>query len=103
MADQQDLKDQARARARAILSNSQSFRTMGEAEQMALYKDVVNSEYNQLYQENVAAQAPMAQQSSFVTALGERGASRDIDEARHQLYSRRGFSDLCERFAERSV
>jgi hypothetical protein len=82
MTQYQALKDQARARARAILSNSQSFQTMGEAEQMALYKDVVNSEYDQLYQE--AVQAPLAQQSSFVTALGERAASRDIDEARHQ-------------------
>jgi hypothetical protein len=78
---QDPLKDQARSRARAILANSQSFRSMGESEQMALYKDVVDREYNQLYQENMA---PLAQQSSLVSAMGERGASRDIDEARHE-------------------
>jgi hypothetical protein len=76
-----DLKDQARAQARVILANSQSFRTMGEAEQMALYRDVVNSEYDRLYQD--ATQAPLAQQSGLAAALGEKGASRDIDEARH--------------------
>jgi hypothetical protein len=56
---------------------------MGEAEQMALYKDTVNREYDQLYQEQVAPQAPLSQQSGLVSAFGERGASRDIDEARH--------------------
>ncbi|BAZ11122.1 hypothetical protein NIES4071_29480 [Calothrix sp. NIES-4071] len=81
----EQLKEQARANARAILSNSQAFRSMEQAEQMAIYKDTVNSEYDKLYQESVNPQQNyLAQQSALVTALGERGASKQIDEGRHE-------------------
>jgi hypothetical protein len=66
------LKEQARAQARGILANSQAFRSMEQAEQMALYRDVVNAQYNEL-----------AQQQGLVNAMGEKGASRDIDDNRH--------------------
>jgi hypothetical protein len=68
----QDLKEQARAQARGILANSQSFRGMEQAEQMALYRDVVNAQYDEL-----------ARQSGMVGAMGTSAASRDIDENRH--------------------
>lgn len=82
----EQIKEQARANARAILSNSQAFRSMEQAEQMAIYKDTVNSEYDKLYQEsfNPQQQHNLAQQNALVTALGERGASRQIDESRHE-------------------
>jgi hypothetical protein len=48
MTTPQDLKLQARDRAKAILAQSSTFRQMDEAEQMALYRDTVNEEYQQL-------------------------------------------------------
>ncbi len=72
MSNHEDLKQLARAKARDILANSQSFHGMDRSEQMALYKDLVNSHYQEL-----------AQQSGLVTAMGDRGASTQIDEKRH--------------------
>jgi hypothetical protein len=48
MPDHQELKEQARAKTRSLLSHSQSFRTMEREEQMALYKDLVDAHYNDL-------------------------------------------------------
>jgi hypothetical protein len=86
MLNHEELKEQARANARNILSNSQEFRNMEQAEQMTIYKDTVNKEYDRLYQKSVNPQQQdyLAQQSALVTALGERGASRQIDEGRHE-------------------
>ncbi len=42
------LKDQARSRAKSILSQSHSFRAMDKQDQYNLYKDIVNSEYENL-------------------------------------------------------
>lgn len=55
MTSHQELKVQARDRAKAILAQSYAFRQMDEAEQMALYRDTVNQEYQQLsYQQGLA-------------------------------------------------
>ena len=67
-----ELKEQARANARNLLSQSSSFREMERGEQMQVYKQVVNKEYDKL-----------AKQNGLATQLGERGASRQIDEGRH--------------------
>lgn len=48
MTSHQELKAQARDRAKSILAQSYAFRQMDESEQMALYRDTVNSEYQQL-------------------------------------------------------
>jgi hypothetical protein len=73
MTHHEDLKAQARSQARDILANSQSFHGMDRAEQMALYKDLVNTHYQEL-----------AEQSGLATAMGDRGASTLIDDKRHQ-------------------
>jgi hypothetical protein len=73
MTQHEDLKAQARSKARDILANSQSFHGMDRTEQMALYKDLVNTHYQEL-----------AEQSGLVTAMGDRGASTLIDDKRHQ-------------------
>ncbi|MCJ8279457.1 MAG: hypothetical protein MJK14_05865 [Rivularia sp. ALOHA_DT_140] len=73
MTTYQEIKEQARANARNLLSQSQSFREMERGEQMQVYKQIVNREYDKL-----------AKQNGLTMQLGERGASRQIDDARHQ-------------------
>lgn len=72
MPTHEEIKELARANARDLLSQSQSFRDMERGEQMQVYKQVVNNEFDKL-----------AKQNGLATQLGERGASRQIDEGRH--------------------
>jgi hypothetical protein len=51
MPDDQGLKEQARAKARSLLTESESFRNMDREEQMMLYKDLVDANYNDLAKE----------------------------------------------------
>ena len=51
MTNHQELKAQARNRAKSILAQSYAFRQMDESEQMALYRDTVSQEYQQLAQQ----------------------------------------------------
>ncbi|MBW4419907.1 MAG: hypothetical protein KME13_11860 [Myxacorys californica WJT36-NPBG1] len=48
MPEHQELKDQARAKTRELLAQSQSFLTMDRSEQMMLYKELVDAHYNGL-------------------------------------------------------
>jgi hypothetical protein len=70
MPDSQELKEQARAMTRSLLSHSQSFRAMDREEQMALYKDLVDAHYNDL-----------AEEQGLAT---EFAAGDLIDEGRHK-------------------
>ena len=51
MPNQQELKEQARAKTRSLLAHSQSFRAMDREEQMSLYKELVDANYNDLAEE----------------------------------------------------
>lgn len=85
MPTEQELKDQARARARAILSQTPSFQNMGRAEQMELYKEIVAAQHRELVQNSGLARSnTLSHQNSLSTQLGDRGASQQIDEARHE-------------------
>jgi hypothetical protein len=48
MPEHEELKDQARAKTRGLLAQSQSFLGMDRSEQMALYKDLVDAHYDDL-------------------------------------------------------
>lgn len=76
MTNPQELKDQARTKARELLSQSASFREMDRAEQMALYKDVVDAHYNELAKQH----GLFSEESSLATAMV---ASDMIDASRH--------------------
>lgn len=52
MPTPEELKSQARTKVRAILANSESFRNMSKDQQFAFYKDLVNSTYQELVQQN---------------------------------------------------
>ncbi|MCU0524087.1 MAG: hypothetical protein MUF72_04610 [Elainella sp. Prado103] len=56
MTSHQELKAQARDRAKTILAQSYAFRQMDESEQMALYRDTVNQEYQQLAEQQGLAE-----------------------------------------------
>lgn len=71
MPDHQELKEQARAKTRSLLSHSQAFRTMEREEQMALYKDLVDAHYNDF-----------AEQSGLATEMAVAGDL--INEERHR-------------------
>lgn len=76
MPDHQELKDQARTKARELLSQSASFREMERAEQMALYRDMVDAHYNELAKQH----GLLSEESSLATAMM---ASDMIDANRH--------------------
>lgn len=85
MPTEQELKEQARARARAILSQTPSFQNMGRAEQMELYKEIVATQHRELAQNGGLARSNnLSQQNRLSTQLGDRGASQQIDETRHE-------------------
>ncbi|MBD2206937.1 hypothetical protein H6G33_31170 [Calothrix sp. FACHB-1219] len=84
MPTPEELKNQARAKARSILSQSQSFLNMDKAQQFALYKDVVNSTHEELVRQNELAKGmsvtndeegiqsknnQLARQAEFVSAM----------------------------------
>lgn len=71
MPDHQELKDQARAKTRSLLSQSQSFLALDRSEQMALYRELADSHYNEL-----------AEAQGLSTAMTTAGDL--INEERHQ-------------------
>ncbi|MFB8788518.1 MAG: hypothetical protein U7123_06635 [Potamolinea sp.] len=73
MPSHEEIKNQARVQARSILANSQAFRNMDQSEQMQVYKNVVDAQYQEL-----------SQQNSLAGQLGDAGASKQIDDKRHQ-------------------
>ncbi|MEP1079873.1 hypothetical protein NDI52_31180 [Leptolyngbya sp. PL-A3] len=79
MPTEQELKEQARANARALLSQSEAFRNLDKDGQMVMYRDTVNTQYHQLLNKPALAQA-----QGLSGAMGTAGASRVIDEERHE-------------------
>lgn len=73
MPSHEEIKNQARAQARSLLANSQAFRNMPQSEQMELYKNVVDAQYQEL-----------SQQNSLAGQLGNAGSSKQIDDKRHE-------------------
>jgi hypothetical protein len=57
MPTPEELKNQARVKARSILFQSESFRNMDKEQQFAFYKDLVNSIYEELEQQNEPAKS----------------------------------------------
>ncbi|MCL6433018.1 MAG: hypothetical protein K6T90_02200 [Leptolyngbyaceae cyanobacterium HOT.MB2.61] len=76
MSENQGLKEQARANARSILAQSLSFRNMDRAEQLALYKDIVDSQYRDL-----AERSGQAEQSELAS---EMSADDEINRDAHR-------------------
>ncbi len=75
MPSNEELKNQARAKARSILSKSQSFRGMERGEQLQIYKNLVDEQYR-----NLAQQSELATGFAAVDALKEINNER-IDQA----------------------
>ena len=86
MTQEEQLKEIARSKARNALALSPSFRAMTQKDQKAIYKQTVQSEYNQL-----------AVQSGIATAMKVPKASDNIDDSRHDMDYEAGvdaFKDL---------
>lgn len=85
MNNGQQLKETARAEARAMLSQSAAFHGMPKNEQMALYKDMVSASYNRLAEQ--AGLRP-ASNGGLASALADNKdpekASDLIDDERHK-------------------
>lgn len=79
MPTDHEIREQARARARTLLAQSDTFLNLPEDQQMEMYRDTVNAQYQELVR-----QPELAQAQGLVEAFGNRGASRDIDESRHE-------------------
>ena len=75
MPTPEELKEQARTKARAILSQSQAFLSLDQAEQMKLYKDTVDEQYRNL-----------ARQNNLATGF----AAGDLIDPNRQAYGRVG-------------
>ncbi|NEP86276.1 MAG: hypothetical protein F6K18_05255 [Okeania sp. SIO2C2] len=71
MPSNEELKNQARAKARSILSKSQSFRGMERGEQLQIYKNLVDEEYRNL-----------AQPSGLATGFAAADALKEIRNER---------------------
>ncbi|HAC65496.1 MAG TPA: hypothetical protein DCF68_18685 [Cyanothece sp. UBA12306] len=71
----EELKNQARAKARSILSKSQSFRGMERGDQLQIYKNLVDEEY-----QNLAQQSGLATGFAAADLLREQRNTR-IDQA----------------------
>ncbi|NEQ76489.1 MAG: hypothetical protein F6K23_27715 [Okeania sp. SIO2C9] len=80
MPSNEELKDQARAKARSILSKSQSFRSMARQEQLKVYKNVVDEQYRNLAQPNLSEQSGLARGFAAADLLREQNNER-IDQA----------------------
>ena len=75
------IQEEARSRARSLLSQSQSFRNMERAEQLAMYKDVVQAQCKELVETNHQGQSgALAAQQGIATAMR---ASKQINDKRH--------------------
>ena len=80
MSSNEELKNQARAKARSILSKSQSFRNMERGEQLQVYKDLVDEQYRNLTQPNLSEQSGLATGFAAADLLREQKNDR-IDQA----------------------
>lgn len=78
-----ELKNQARSKAREILSQSASFHGLEKADQFSLYKDVVESEYQSLAQKNGLIPANGRNEATLSEAKSKEPVSRlaNIKEA----------------------
>lgn len=80
------LKKLARAEAREMLSQSTSFHTLGQSEQLALYKDMVNAAYDRLARQaggNGASSGGAPGAVAFNDQETVPGAGQQIDDDRH--------------------
>jgi hypothetical protein len=69
----QEIMNMARSEARSVLAATPSYKAMPLQEQMSIYKNLVQSRAQDL-----------SRQHGFATEMGNRGASRDIDDRRHE-------------------
>ena len=76
-----NVQEEARAMARSLLSQSQSFRSMDRSEQLAMYKDMVQAQYKELTEKNgMENGGQLAKQKGLSTGLA---ASDQINDDRH--------------------
>ncbi|MDJ0571214.1 MAG: hypothetical protein QNJ53_19485 [Pleurocapsa sp. MO_192.B19] len=80
MPSNEELKHQARAKARSILSQSQSFRGMERDEQLRVYQNLVNEQYQDLARQNGSEQGELATGFAAADLLREQRNER-IDQA----------------------
>ncbi|MEL6501582.1 MAG: hypothetical protein AAFQ23_09285 [Cyanobacteria bacterium J06623_1] len=80
MPSNEELKHQARKKARSILSQSQSFLDMEKAEQLQAYKNLVDEQYGDLVQQQSAPASGLAQGFAAADLLREQRNER-IDQA----------------------
>lgn len=80
MPSNEELKEQARAKARSILSKSQSFRGMARQEQLKVYKNLVDEQSGNLAQANSSKQSGLARGFAAADLLREQNNER-IDQA----------------------
>ena len=86
--DELQLKEEARAKARQVLAQSNSFKGMPIEEQRALYQDVVQSEYNSLLDRYGLSKA------SFLPGQQQRVLNQDVTDFDYD----KGFDDGIEGF-----
>lgn len=80
MPSNEELKNQARSKARSILSKSQSFPGMERREQLQVYKNLIDEQYQILAQQNVSEQSGLA--TGFAAAdLLRKQRNERIDQA----------------------
>lgn len=80
MPSNEELKQQAREQARAILSQSQSFRNLKREEQLEVYKNLVDEQYQNSTRQNSAAPQELSQGLVAADLLREQNNER-IDQA----------------------
>ena len=80
MPSNEELKHQARAKARSILSKSQSFREMERDEQLQAYQNLVEEQYQDLTRPNPSKQGELATGFAAADLLREQNNER-IDQA----------------------
>lgn len=80
MPSNEELKHQARAKARSILSQSQSFRGMDRDEQLQVYKNLVDEQYQDLARQNLSEPSGLAKGFAAADLLREQRNER-IDQA----------------------
>ena len=80
MSNNEELKNQAREKARSILSKSQSFRNMERGEQLQVYKNLVDEQYQDLARQNLSEQSGLATGFAAADLLREQRNER-IDQA----------------------
>lgn len=82
---QQDILNMARSEARSILSATPAYMAMSLSDQKDIYGNLVKEKYDKL-----------ARQNGFAIDMGTKGASRDIDDKRHE----KGFQGTTDAFED---